>query len=266
MSKLLDLLQRISDGAPAPLGFGAARAETLPGLALVGRVDRPGTGSWPSGLPDSAASLDAVIVEGARGTDYVKQLGDLLLDVPWGPGLAAPDAEDVQACREGGADLLAISLECSAAALAGDDDLACLVSVTPDLSDRELRAAAALPVDGFILDMSSVTGPWTLQDLVTVGTLTRRTDKHVLVQVSSPPGKEDLEALRDMGVSGLIVEITAGNSGDMASLKAVLRSMPRPRSRRRERLRATVPGSGFAPSSPPSREDDGDDDDDYDDI
>ena len=38
MSKLLDLLQRISDGSPTPLGFGAVRSGNLPGLALVGLV------------------------------------------------------------------------------------------------------------------------------------------------------------------------------------------------------------------------------------
>ena len=264
MSKLLDLLQRISDGAPAPLGFGAARSDTLPGLALVGRAGRPGTGRRPTGVPDAAASLDAVIVDDASGADYIKQLGDLMADLPWGPCLAAPAAEDVQAGRDCGADLLAFSLRCSASVISGEDDLARLVSVTSDLSDRELRAVTALPVDGFILDMSSVSGTWSLQDLVTVGALTRRTDKHVLVQVSSPPASEDLEALRDMGVGGLILEITTGNSGELASLKADLRAMPRPRSRRRDRLRATVPGSGFTPPAPPSREDD--DDDDYDDI
>ena len=264
MSKLLDLLQRISDGAPAPLGFGAARAENLPGLALVGRASRPGTGRRPTGVPDAAASLDAVIVDDASGADYIKQLGDLMADLPWGPGLATPAMEDVQAVRDCGADLLAFSLECSASVLSGEDDQARLVSLTSGLSDRELRAVAALPVDGFILDMSSVSGTWSLQDLVTVGALTRRTDKHVLVQVSFPPARGDLEALRDMGVAGLIVEVSAGNSGSLAELKADLRAMPRPRSHRRDRLRATVPGSGFSPPPTPSREDD--DDDDYDDI
>ena len=35
MNKFLDLLDNIREGAPAPLGFGAARAEKLPGIALI---------------------------------------------------------------------------------------------------------------------------------------------------------------------------------------------------------------------------------------
>lgn len=263
MSKLLDLLQRISDGAPAPLGFGASRSNAVPGLALVGRASRPGTGRRPRGVPDAGPSLDAVIVDDASGADYLEQLGDLMGDLPWGPGLASLGADDAQACQDGGADLVAFTLESSAAAATGgEDDLARIVAVPSDLSDRQLRAVAALPVDGFILDMSSVSGPWTLHDIVAVGSLTRRTDKHVLVQVSAPPNGKELEALRNMGAAGLIVDLSAVSADEVAGLKSALQDMPRPRSRR-DRMRATVPSSGFTPSAPPRREDD-DDDDDYD--
>ena len=265
MSKLLDLLQRISDGSPAPLGFGAARATNLPGMALVGRSSRPGTGRRPRGAPDAAASLDAVIVDGASGADYLKQLGNLMANLPWGPGLTAPSTADVQGCRDGGADLLAFGLDSAASAISGEDDLARVLTVGPDLSDRQLRAVSALPVDCFILDMTAVSGPWTLQDLVTVGSLSRRTDKYVLVQISAIPASEDLAALRDMGASGLILDLARVKAGDLAGLKTALLEMPRPR-RRRDRSRANVPTAGFAYSAAPSREDDdGGDDDDYDD-
>ena len=266
MSKLLDLLQRISDGTPAPLGFGAARSNSVPGMALVGRASRPDSGSRPDGVSDAGPSLDAVIVDGAAGPDYLKQLGDLMGDLPWGPGLVSLDDDDAQACQDCGADLVTFTLESSAAAAtAGQDELARLVAVSADLSDRQLRAVAALPVDGFVLDMCSVSGPWTLQDVVNVGALTRRTDKHVLVQVSNPPTGKELEALRNMGASGLIVDLSALSSDELADLKSALQDMPRPRPRRRDRMRGPVPSSGFTPSSPPSREEDDGHDDDYDD-
>ena len=264
MSKLLDLLQRISDGSPAPLGFGAARTARLPGLALVGLASRPGTGRRPRGVPDAAASLDAVIVGDASGADYLQQLGNLMGDLSWGPGLSALAAEDVKACAEGGADLLSFGLDSAAAAVAGEDELARILSIAPDLSDRQLRAVAALPVDCFTLDMTAVSGPWTLHDLVTVGSISRRTDKYVLVQISAIPASEDLAALRDMGASGLILDLSGVSPEDLAGLKTTLLEMPRPR-RRRDRARATVPSAGFASAPTPSREDD-DDDDDYDDY
>ena len=260
MSKLLDLLQRISEGSPAPLGFGAARADSLPGLALVGLV----TADHQSGLASAAqVGLDAAILSGVAGAEGIASLGASANGIPWGAHVAALSGEEAQACRDSSADLLAFGLESSAATLSGEDDLARLVSVNADLPDRELRAVSALPVDCFTLDMTSVSGTWTLQDLVTVGSITRRTDKHVLVQISTVPEMQDLEALRDMGAAGLIIDLAAVSAEALAALKADLLAMPRPR-RRRDRMRATVPGPGFSSPRPPSREDD-DDDDDYDD-
>ena len=260
MSKLLDLLQRISDGSPAPLGFGAPRTATIPGLALIGLA----SSDQQAGVAAAdQAGLDAVLVAGISGADGIKSLCESSCGIPWGICDAALSGDDAQACSDGGADLVAFGLESAASAVAGEDELARILTVAPDLSDRQLRAVAALPVDCFILDMTAVSGPWTLQDLVNVGSVTRRTDKHLLVQVSAIPGKQDLAALRDMGAAGLILDLSGVSPEDLAGLKTALLEMPRPR-RRRERTRATVPSAGFASASAPPREDDdGDDDDDY---
>ncbi len=279
MSKLLDLMQRISDGAPARLGFGAARAGSLPGMALVGLV----ADEHQKGV--SAATevgLDAVIVCGVEDGEGLKSLGEFLSEsraesqavIPWGAYVAGLSEEAAQACRDGGGDLMAFTLEgTTAAAIAGEDDLARILSVAPDLDDRELRAIAALPVDIFTLDMNVVSGSWTLQDLVKVGAISRRVDKYILVEVSRVPGNMDLEALRDMGVSGLLVNLDAVSRAELVGLRAALLEMPRPGSRhrygsrRRERLQPTLPGSSLAPAHPPAREDAPDeDDDDYRDL
>lgn len=260
MSKLLDLMERIREGAPAPLGFGAARAATLPGLALVGRVNRPGR-RRPRGLTRAAAAhLDAAIVDDASGREYLGVLGGLLPDVAWGPRAAALTEEEVAGSREAGADLIAFTLESAAAALAGQDDLARLLSLRPEVDEPELRATAALPVDAFILDLRSVDGDWTLRDLVRVGSISRRVDKYVLVEVGQPPRRADLEALRDTGVSGLVVDVANLSQTALAALKEDLLAMPRPRPRRRERRAAAIPSSAFAPAAPapPQREDEDD--------
>ena len=261
MSKLLDLLQRISDGSPAPLGFGAARTARLPGLALVGLV----ASDHQAGLAAaSQAGLDAVLVSGVGSAGDARDLAESASDIPWGICLSSLSGEDAQVCAEAGADVLAFGLESAASSMAGEDELARILTVAPDLSDRQLRAVAALPVDCFTVDMTAVTGAWTLEDLVTVGSISRRTDKYVLVQVSAIPAKDDLAAVRDMGASGIILDLSGVSPEDLAGLKAALLEMPRPR-RRRDRARATVPSSGFASAPTPSREDD-DDDDDYDDY
>lgn len=267
MSKLLDLLERIRDGAPAPLGFGAARTENLPGMALIGRTrraTRPSRGRRPRGLSRAAVThLDAAIVDRGNSADYLAEMGRLLDDLPWGAAVTDLAAADAAALRESGADLVALTLNGSAAALADAENLARLLIAEPDWDDRELRAIAALPVDALILDLTAVAGPWTLADLVKVGALSRRVDKYILVEVSQPPNAPDLAALRDIGVNGLIASLETMDAAALAALKSDLRNMPRPRPRRRERRAAAIPGAAFAPAAPPSREpepDDGDDD------
>ena len=261
MSKLLDLLQRIGDGSPVPLGFGVARATNLPGMALVGlasAVDQAGVSVA------AQAGLDAVLVSGLGEAANYGNLAEAVGSVPWGVCDSTLSGEDVQACVEGGADLLAFGLDSAAAVVVGEDDIARVLIVSPDLSDRRLRAVSALPVDCFTLDMTAVSGPWILEDLVTVGSLSRRTDKYVLVQVSVIPSSGDLAALRDMGASGLILDLANVSVDDLAGLKTSLLEMPRPR-RRRDRSRTNVPAAGFAYAAVPTREEDGDPDDDYDD-
>ena len=100
--------------------------------------------------------------------------------------------------------------------------------------------------------------PWNL------ASFSRRVDKYILVEVSQSPGPKDLEALRDMGVSGLVVDVAAAGAEGLAALKTALLEMPRATSRNRSRSRAILPGSAFAPpEQQPQHDDDDDEDDDY---
>ena len=73
MSKFLDLIDRISEGAPAPLGFGAARAEKLPGMVLVGLVSKNHTKGV--GLVAELA-LSAAFLSGVDKPATLKKLGE----------------------------------------------------------------------------------------------------------------------------------------------------------------------------------------------
>ena len=261
MSKLLDLMERIRSGSPAPMGFGAARAGSVPGMVLVGLVSE----NHAEGVKGAAAGgVDAVMVSGVNDSAQLKDLATSLAGIPWGTCCVKLTEDESQTCQDSGGELVAFALEgTTAAAITGEADLARILSVASNLEDSELRAISGLPVDALVLDMSDVSGPWTLQDLVNVGANSRRTDKYILVQVSNAPGGKDLEALRDMGVSGLILDLSAVSPEALAGLKAALLAMPRSRSRRRDRMRATVPGMAFSAAPTPEREDDDDDDDDF---
>lgn len=259
MSKFLDFLERIRDGAPAPIGFGAARAEKLPGMALVGLV----SGDHASGVGVVAeVKPDAVLLAGVNGPEGVKKLTEPLSSLPWGARVASLTQNEAQAYQDNGSDLLAFTLEGTSASALACDEIARVLCLAPDIEEQELRAIVSLPVDAFLLSMTGVSGSWTLKDLATVGAISRRVDKYILIEVAQPPGEKDLEALRDIGVHGLAVDVGAVASSSLSQLKTALLEMPRPRSNRRERSRAILPGSVFdTDMAPPRREEEEEDED-----
>ena len=249
MNKLLDLLDRIREGAPAPIGFGVSRRpEKLPGMALIGLVSK----DHAKGMAVVASQgLDAVMVAGADGPEGVKQAGEGLKDKPWGARVTSLSQDEAQAYQDNGADLLAFPLEGIAASVLANEDIARILCIEPNMEDRELRAVSSLPVDCFLLPLSQAGDSLTLSDLAAVGSVSRRSDKYILLEVSRQPNGKDLEALRDIGVQALVVDVSAVSAKNLKALKDALMEMPKPTYKRKGRTLAILPGSAFAPPSEP---------------
>ena len=259
MSKFLDYIERIREGAPAPLGFSVGPREKVAGMALVALV----SGDHQQGVGVVAeVGPDAAIVAGADGADGLKALAEPLSDLPWGALVSSLSEEEAAAYLESGSDLLAFPLENTTASALDSEEMARILSIDAEMEEQQFRAVASLPVDAFLVSMTQVSAAWTLKDLATLGAISRRVDKYVLVEVSQPPGKKDLEALRDMGVQGLVLNVGSVSAESLAELKQALLDMPRPRSNRRERERVMLPGSvyGLSDSPEPEHEEEEEDD------
>jgi hypothetical protein len=258
MSKFLDFLSRIREGVSAPLGFGATRAERLPGMVLVALV----SSDHAKGIGVAAnVPADAVMMAGVAGPDAVKKLAEPLLGKPWGARVASLAEGEAQNYEDSGSDLLVFNLEGTAASALTSEEIARILCVDPGMEENQLRAVASLPVDAFLLSMTGTAASWTLQDLATVGAISRRVDKYILVEVSQPPGKKDLTAMRDIGINGLVLDVGSVGVDKLKELRTALLEIPRARSNRRERSRAILPGSVYSSAPAPSREDEEDDDD-----
>ena len=204
MNKLLDLLDRIREGAPAPLGFGVTRPEKLPGMALIGLVSQ----NYAKGMALVVKQgLDAAMVAGADGPEGVKQVVEGLEGKPWGARVTSLSQEEAQAYQDNGSDLPVFPLEGTAASALANEEIAHILCIEPNMEDRELRAVSSLPVDCYLLPLSQTGDSLTLSDLAAVGSVSRRSDKFILLEVSRQPNAKDLEALRDIGVHGLVMDV-----------------------------------------------------------
>ncbi|MSQ06217.1 MAG: hypothetical protein EXR54_09660 [Dehalococcoidia bacterium] len=263
MGKFLDLMERIANGSPAGLGFGAARATKVPSMALITLV----SGHHAHGLKTVATLVpDATLVSGLKGPAALGDIKGGLPAAPWGVSIEGLSEAEAKEYREHGCDLLAFPLQGTMAAALDEEEVGRVLCLEPHVQEPELRAIDTLPVDALLVNMTVVSGPWSLQDLMAIGAISRRSSKYVLVSVSQPPGKKDLEALRDLGVRGLVLDVGAVSLEVLKELKTTLLEMPRKRPQRKERTTAILPGSVYGggqaagPAHEPDHEEEEEDD------
>jgi hypothetical protein len=210
----------------------------------------------------ASVAPEAALLSGAKDIQALKKLESVLSAVPWGIRSDALSEEAAQECQDAGCDLVAFTLQDTAVSALASDDMARILCLDSGIDERQLRAIEPLPVDVILINVAAQTGPWTLDDLTAVTAISSRVGKYILVQVSRAPEKKELEALRNAGVHGLVLDVSTVSSEALTDLKTALQAMPRPQPRRRDRGRAILPASAFPQSEVPSEPEPDDDDDD----
>lgn len=254
-SKFLERIEEIREGAPPRLGFGTTRPPKLPGLALVISA---------AGGKDAAAAAgglgpDAVIVSGTAAAQ-AGEIGEAASDVNWGVRSDGLTAADANAWREAGADVLVFSLAGTSLGAVTSKDAARVLAVDSSSSPEELRDINPLPVDAVLVSLPGDPAGWTLQDMAGLAKVSGRIGKHLLAEVSGVPDGDALEALRNAGVAGLVIDLSVGEEA-INGLKTALVDMPRPGADGRSRSAAILPGSVYADRRPAQAEPEPDDDD-----
>ena len=207
------------------MGFGAvAERRAPPTLLCVLRLDR----DQVKKAGDAAAQgADAVIVTGldaGKLGDVLKKLGD----VPVGLRLEDAQRATVEAAREAGADFVVLDEKSSAETIL-EEKAGLVLLVGGEESDAELRALGGLSLDA--LEVAPFAEPLTIRRLVQLRRLSSLSQTPLLVEGNPGIGPSRLEALREAGVTGIILD---GRSADkLAALREAVLSLP-PRGRRRE--------------------------------
>ena len=254
-SKFLERVEEIREGSAPRLGFGMTRPPKMPGLALVITSDGGKDGAAKAG----GLSPDAVIVSGSTAAQ-ASEIREAVSGVNWGVRSDGLTAADAAAWREAGADVLVFSLGGTSLGAVTSKDAARVLAVDSSSSPEELRDINPLPVDAVLVSLPGEPDSWTLQDMASLAKVSGRVGKHLLAEITGAPDGDTLEALRNAGVAGLVIGLSAGEE-TINGLKESLLDMPRPGSDSRSRSNAILPGSVYADRRPAPAEPDPDDDD-----
>ena len=161
--------------------------------------------------------------------------------------------------QEAGADLIVFTMENTGLSAVTNKDMARVLAVDLKTPPEDLRDINRLPVDAVLVSLVGDPTLWALQDLADLARVSGRVGKHLLLQVFGIPAAEALETLRDAGVIGLVVKLSAGEEL-IKGLKESLLNMSRPGADSRSRSAAILPGSVYADRRPAPAEPEPDDD------
>lgn len=242
MSKFIDRLDEIIEGSPARMGFGPARSEKTPGLALIVQVSSDHKAGAATAI---GVSPDGIILSGLSGPAEIGDIKDTLSDAIWGVRTETLSSEDAKTYREGGCGLLAFQLEGTSIGAVSSEDSAKVLCIDPAADVEDLRDINALPVDAVLFPLAGASSSWTLDDLAKVGRIRGRLGKYLLAEITEPPGADDLKVLRTAGITGLVLDVSAGKEA-LETLKKSLMDMPKPGPERTGKSNAILPGAAYS--------------------
>lgn len=229
MSKLADALRKAARPDTRPIGFAATTGAHTPTMLVIARV-----GSAAEAVKASKAGADAVIT--TRLEDIGKDGGVL-----WGIEAALTNREAAQALLARGADFLVFDDETTDAAVLLEEHLGFVMRIGLDAPDTFLRSAAGLPLDALLVP--PLEGALTVRrtlDLRRVATFTRLP---LIVPVTDAVEPAVLEALRDCGVIGVVVDGAAAVTALRTKVDGLT---PRRRARDSRAVRLTPVSTGGA--------------------
>jgi len=242
MSRFIDRLKQVSQGAPQHIGFRRAPAALeKPKIQLVARLAEGDIDS----LADYTGGADAALLPVSRassGRETLKRISEAMAEVPWGGWLGDIAPGKVRQIVRQGCDFVVFPAAGTPLTMAGGDEAGKILQVEASLSEGLLRAVNELPVDA-VLVTSEEKGkdPLTWYELMLFQRLATLLTKPLLVSV--PPGVSagELQALWEAGVDGVVVE---AGTGVVQGLRQTIDGLTFPIPRKREKREALLPRAG----------------------
>lgn len=251
MSRFLDRLERVSRGAPPPMGFGAAaHREQVAALGCIGIVR---DGKTPKAEVISKGSLDAILIAGDSPAPPSEEARAALGETPWGLWAASLEPDAAKAYKEAGCDFLVLDAHGVQLAALESEDIGYFLAVPANLEDRLLRSIESLPIDGVFLVGASLEPPLTLEHLMLIGAVRSMFGKYLMAEVSPKVSAKELEKLRDVGVEAVVVDLKGLTGKALGELHEHILAVPRQRKERGERM-ALVPHLAPGQAVPPQEE------------
>jgi hypothetical protein len=251
MSRLIDKLNRVRKEDPRPIGFmvnqSASEKSRMQLIALV----------TAESLSYLSASADAAVIAITRADDVdtLEEACQIKNGVPAGGWLKSANNTVLKKLLGAPCDFVAFPAS-APASVTQKEKLGRVLEVDASLNEGLLRTANDLPVDAVLVSGEGEANNLTINRLMFIQRLIYLVNKPVLVPIPANLAGPDLQALWDMGVCGLVYEITDEKTGEkLAELRKAIDKLNPPAFRKKPKMIATLPRQQEGAPQPPPEED-----------
>ena len=228
MSKLIDMLEKAGDQPAEPMGFGllGSQPKSAAAMAVLTEIDADALAS-PS--ETDGPGPDGVIVTLPIWNDGRVETAAKALDGQvWGARVGRLTADQASKLAEAGADFVVLDSTDADAAVLDVESIAIILSLPEDADEELTRAMGELPSGATLLNPAIHESPLTLGAAVDLQRVVGRLGKPFVATIEGEVSAADLGILRNIGISGLIVEASR-----VAAIKSDIDTLPSPKTRRR---------------------------------
>ncbi len=203
MSKFIDRLTRVSQGAPQPMGFRMGKAsQGNPKMLLVACLEEGGGGS-PS---LSGAEAGLVAVSSVDGGAQAFKKASAAEDMPWGVWLRGAGAA---AAKKTDADFMVFPAAGTPLTAIKGGKMGKVLEVEASLSEGLMRTVDGLPVDAVLLVCDEGNYSITVAHLMLFRRCSDAIGKPVLLKAPAGLRADELRVLWEVGVCGIVVTAKA---------------------------------------------------------
>ncbi len=244
MSRLIDEFNRATRTTTQPMGFRAARpAAPAARIMLIASLE-PGAAENPADCTDGANAVLLRPVKSRLTAKTVQEIADSLPDIPWGIYLDDNGDKQAAALVKAGCDFVVIPAAGRIATTPQSEKVGRILQVESSMDDGLLRAINDLPVDAVLVaDTFEGSGSLVWHQLMIFQHLVHLISKPLIVPIPADVNGEELKALWEAGVDGVVVEVDTTRTGGLKELRKAIDKLP-PRSAIKHKMEALLPRTG----------------------
>jgi hypothetical protein len=238
MSLFIDKLKQASQSELPPMGFRTSQKSFKPRLLVVALV---GQGEVLNGV-DIADDIDAFLFTAQKAMELraVEKRVKSLTDIPCGCRISGNYSIDL---GKTGLDFVAFTDDIPAPPLLKSENMGRIIIAEASMPVDVIRILDAMPADAIFLDDKSAEKfSLTWQQMAVYKRFSALSSKPLLTTVPMNLTADELQAIWDMGVDGLVVNVVDSESADgLRKLRQTVESLVPPSQRNRLKSRALVP-------------------------